>query len=111
MPGDPGKWANEPIIEGGHIFDSLAERDRYRYLRARLLAGEIRELKVHPPYSLDCNDIHIANYTADFSYREGLAGDVVVEDVKSPASRTPVYRLKRRLMLALHGIRVQEVDA
>ena len=49
----------------------------------------------------------VATYVGDFRYidRNGIA----VEDVKG--MRTPVYRLKAKLMLAVHGITVREVSA
>jgi hypothetical protein len=34
----------------------------------------------------------------------------VVVDVKSKPTRTAVYRLKRKLMIALHGIEIEEVE-
>lgn len=46
-------------------------------------------------------------YRADFSYRQG--GKLVVEDVKSSATRTRVYLDKRKLMREIHGIEVREV--
>ena len=46
-------------------------------------------------------------YRADFSYREN--GALVVEDVKSSATRTRTYLDKRKLMREIHGIEVREV--
>ena len=48
-----------------------------------------------------------ATYIADFMYTEN--GKTVVEDVKSPATRTDVYRLKKKLMLYKFGIEIKEV--
>ena len=45
-------------------------------------------------------------YIADFRYVDH-EGNVVVEDTKGV--KTPVYILKRKLMLRVHGIRVREV--
>lgn len=45
------------------------------------------------------------DYIADFTYRRD--GALFVEDVKGV--RTEVYRLKRKLMLYVHGIRITEV--
>lgn len=48
-----------------------------------------------------------AVYTADFVYNE--AGELVVEDVKSEATRKePDYVLRRKLMLHVHGIKILE---
>ena len=43
-------------------------------------------------------------YIADFVYTEN--GEKVVEDVKG--FRTPEYRIKRKLMLYSHGVRIKE---
>ena len=68
-------------------------------------AGRISDLRRQVPYSLDVNAVHIARYVADFVYRER---DVeVCEDAKGCV--TDVYKLKRSLMLAVHGIAIKEV--
>lgn len=48
-------------------------------------------------------------YVADFKYWDNRTGEVVVEDVKSPATKTPQYVIKRKLMLFRFGIIVKEV--
>jgi hypothetical protein len=69
----------------------------------------IHDLQAHPQprFDLTVNDVHICDYLADFSYVDTESGEKVVEDVKG--HRTEVYRLKRRLMLACHGIEITEV--
>ena len=54
------------------------------------------------------NGALIATYVADFRYR-ARDGAVVVEDVKSEPTKTPVYRLKAKLVAALHGVVISEV--
>jgi hypothetical protein len=49
------------------------------------------------------------SYVADFVYVDAETGKTVVEDVKSPATRTPEYRIKRKLMLWIYGIQIKEV--
>ena len=46
-------------------------------------------------------------YVADFRYIDLVTGKTVVEDVKG--FRTPVYKLKKRLMAQLLGITITEV--
>jgi len=36
-------------------------------------------------------------------------GKMVVEDTKSPATKTPVYRLKKRLLAEQRGIVIKEI--
>lgn len=44
-------------------------------------------------------------YLADFVYEKG--SQTIVEDVKG--MKTDVYKIKRKLMLYFHGIRIKEV--
>jgi hypothetical protein len=98
----------------GYTFDSIAERKRYEVLKLREKAGEIVELRVHPCWPLVVEDVPIGEYEADFAYRLVIdrsinpPGPLYVEDVKGV--RTQVYQLKRKLMLACHGITVEEVE-
>ena len=46
-------------------------------------------------------------YVADFHYVDKTQNKEIIEDVKG--FRTPVYKLKKRLMAQLLGIEVQEV--
>ena len=52
-------------------------------------------------------------YKADFTYRKkdenGQYTLYIVEDVKSRATQTAVYRMKRKLMQERKGIEIQEV--
>jgi hypothetical protein len=49
-----------------------------------------------------------AYYIADFVYTT-CTGKKVVEDVKSPATRTDVYKIKKKLMRQKYGIEIKEV--
>ena len=102
------KYGNTRVTEDGFTFDSKAEFRRYRELRLLEKTGEIYNLQVHVPFPLVVNDILICNYEADATYqRQG--GALVVEDVKGHITRE--YRLKKKLMLACHGIKIEEVKA
>ena len=49
-------------------------------------------------------------YFADFAYTDMETGERVVEDVKSVATKeSAVYKMKRHMMLAIHGIEVREI--
>ena len=48
-----------------------------------------------------------ANYVADFTYLQN--GEMVIEDAKSPATKTEVYKLKKKLVRWLYGIEIKEV--
>lgn len=97
--------------EDGYTFASGAELRRYRELRLLRDQGVIGSLDVHPMYRIEVNGVKITRYTADFRYVED--GVEVVEDVKggSRGSFSEAYRLRKKLMKAVHGIDVVEVAA
>lgn len=103
------KYRNEPCEVNGIRFASKKEAQRYGVLRVLERTGFIRDLKPHPCYDLVVNGIKVGRYTADSRYIEAESGDLVVEDVKSKVTKTTAYRLRKRLMLACHGIEIREV--
>jgi len=98
----------------GIVFDSKREAARYVELRYAMRAGRITGLKYQVRFQLlpgcliegDKRKTPALCYVADFVYRDA-AGDQVVEDVKGV--RLPMYKLKRRLMWQLLGLRITEV--
>ncbi len=96
----------------GYTFDSMAEARRYGELTLMARNGDIMSLTVHPVYLITHQGQKICKYIADFSYLNRDTGSTVVEDVKSPQTRKlPVYRLKKKLVRAFHGIDIKEVEA
>ncbi len=90
----------------GITFDSKREAARYMELVLLERAGEISRLELQPKYDCVVNGHKICTYKADFRYFS--AEGSVVEDVKGV--KTPVYRLKKKLVEALYpGVTVQEV--
>lgn len=103
----PSKLHNVRTSVDGITFDSLLEARRYGELKIEVMASTITDLEVHKPFSLNVNGIHICDYESDFVYRRD--GKFVVEDVKSKPTVTRLYRVKKKLMRAIHGIEIQEV--
>lgn len=99
------KYGAKKVLLDGNLFDSIKEARRYIELDALQEAGEISFLELQPKFVIDIKGRRVCTYTADFRYRLP-DGSVVVEDVKGV--KTPVYRLKKKLMAALHGIEIQE---
>jgi hypothetical protein len=92
----------------GVTFDSRKEARRYSELKLLERAGQIRQLQCQPEFILVAGGQVICKYFGDFSYFEN--NKRVVEDVKSGPTKTPVYRLKRKLLLALNpGLDHREV--
>ena len=106
-PPCPSKLHNVRTRVDGITFDSLDEAARYGDLKIEEKAGLIVDLHVHKSFRLVVNGIHICDYESDFTYQR--EGTLVVEDVKSPGTITYAYRIKKKLMLAIHGIQIQEV--
>lgn len=95
----------------GIVFDSRGEMLRYHELRLMERAGLIRDLHRSVRFSITVPDLdgelrHLCDYVADFTYTED--GEMVVEDFKSPDTRTPVYKLKAKLMSIRYGITIRE---
>ncbi len=103
------KYMNQKVRLDGYLFDSLKERDRYLELLLKQRIGEISGLTVHPKFDLNVDGKKICRFIPDFQYRVVCGGNVVVEDVKVNPTMTRAYRIKKKLMAALHGITIQEV--
>ncbi len=91
----------------GIRFDSKHEATEYQKLRACQRAGRIRDLRLQVEYELRVNSVLICKYVADFVYYDVETKKHVVADAKG--YRTREYILKRRLMMALHGIEILEL--
>lgn len=96
---------------GGHA--SRKEHERANQLKLMQRAGLISNLREQVKFVLIPTQRDPAgnllekecSYYADFVYdRDGVT---VVEDTKG--FRTPEYRLKRKLMLRVHGISIKEI--
>lgn len=135
-PKKAGKYHNSPterITASGAVlhFDSQKEARRYDYLAALERAGKIRDLRLQVDFTLqeaytdtEGHRVRAIRYRADFTYLErepeveeqaaGVGGDrqgwrTVVEDVKSSATRTKEYLLKRKILKDKRGIDITEV--
>ena len=91
----------------GYVFDSKAEFIRWCELRILERAGKISDLKRQVKSELipKQDGERACNYVADFVYIDA-DGNTVVEDTKGV--RTDAYRIKKKLMLWVHGIRIKE---
>ena len=68
-------------------------------------SGAITALQRQVPFDLKVNGHLICRYIADFTYTQATTGEIVCEDAKGVM--TPAFRLKAKLMEAVHGIVVQ----
>jgi hypothetical protein len=106
------KYHSKKITRDGMTFDSVKEYRRFCDLSLLERAGKITNLQRQVPFELIPSqriDGKVAeracNYIADFVYEKD--GQQVVEDTKG--FKTKDYIIKRKLMLHVHGIRINEV--
>lgn len=107
------KYRNRKVTMHGEVYDSVKEARRHSDLKMLERAGKIIDLKRQVKFELiptqrDSQTGKVlersVSYIADFTYYEN--GRYIVEDVKG--FRTPEYRIKKKLLLWLHGIRIKE---
>ena len=91
------KYNNKITSFDGFTFDSKKEANRYFELKMLQMGGEISNLELQPKIPLIVNGCQIANYVGDFRYKTP-DGETVIEDVKSPATKTPIYNLKKKIL-------------
>lgn len=104
------KYHNEKTLYDGIRFDSKKEAGRWQELRLWELTGTIQMLRRQVPYTITVNGFKICRFIADFAYVPRSGQPEIVEDVKSKMTRRlPVYRLKKKLMKAVHGIDIVEI--
>lgn len=114
---NPGKAPEQPARKrskynakkttvDGIAFDSKKEASQYSVLTLLQRAGQISGLKLQVRYRLIVNDVLVCVYVADFVYYD-INGSQVVEDCKG--FKTREYELKKKLMLAVYGIKIKEV--
>ena len=107
------KYGAKKTVVDNITFDSAKEANRYGILKMMLNAGKIRDLECQPVFSLDIGtsddtSVHVGEYRGDFRYYDHTRG-CIIEDVKSKATATPLYKLKKRLVEALYGVEIVEV--
>lgn len=103
------KYKSVKTAVDGITFDSKKESQRWGVLLLLEKRGEITELERQPEYDLSFNGVLICKYKGDFSYKLKGTNRITVEDVKSDYTRKlPVYRIKKKLMLACYNIEIKE---
>lgn len=99
------KYGAEGRYVDGKWMASGLEAKRYGELKLQERAGVIENLRTQVEYDLFVHGVPITTYRADFVYEKD--GAEIVEDTKGFS--TEEYKIKRALMLALHGIKIKEV--
>lgn len=106
-PRKKNKFNAKKVTIDGITFDSTKEGRRYEELKLLEKAGEISDLMLQCQYEFVHEGQLIGRYRADFAYM--TTDGLVVEDVKSPATRKKAdYRLRKRMMAVFFGIEILE---
>lgn len=118
------KYGARKLKVDGIVFDSRKEAMRYSQLKILEKAGKISDLQLQVPFELvptqrEPDSVGVrggvkrgkviekaVTYFADFVYKDER-GNTVVEDTKG--FKTKEYKIKKKLMLYVHGIRIREV--
>jgi hypothetical protein len=107
------------VVRRGHKFGAVAtvfegvrfasKREAKRYGELLMLgkAGEIADLELQPRFPIIVNGRKVCDYIADFQYYDLQQQRLITEDSKG--MRTPVYRLKKKLVEAQYAIEIREV--
>lgn len=113
VPQSENKYKAEKRNIDGKTYDSHKEAHRHCELVMLQKAGIITELQEQVVFELIPNQYdesgklleRACKYKADFVYKQNSI--TVVEDTKG--TRTKDYAIKRKLMLFIHGIRINEI--
>lgn len=94
------KFRAQKTTVAGVTYDSGLEARRGSELALLQKAGVIRNLERQVVFELNVNGQKICKMIVDHVFFEGNCR--VLEEVKSGPTKTPAYRLKKKLLLALH---------
>jgi len=105
-PEKRSKYGNRKVEIDGVRFDSVKESNYYLFLKSELEAGRINKLELQPEFPIEIKGTHICLYKADFrvTYPDGRKETIDVKGMK-----TPVYRLKKKLVEAKYLIKIIEI--
>jgi hypothetical protein len=123
-------YNNITVTSDGVKHDSRKEANRWCELKLLERAGQITDLRRQVEFELIPDQYETYErysktgkrlkdgiklierkccYVADFVYTDLSTGQTVVEDTKSVATKTKDYRIKKKLMLFVHNIKVKEI--
>jgi len=99
------KFKNIRTVIDGISFPSKAEGAYYCMLKLRERAGEVSNVEMQKPYALTVNGFLVCTYRADFVFDDLHEKRHRCVDVKG--MQTPEFKIKKKLMWAVHGIDVE----
>lgn len=104
------KYHNKPTMVQGIRFASLKEANAWANLQFLEKAGRVRNLRRQVKLECKVNGKLVCRYIADFVFEEFRgAGQWVEVTADAKGYATPVYKLKKKLVLACLGIEIREM--
>lgn len=99
------KYRNKPLVVDGERFDSKGEYARWSDLQFMEKTGDIRDLRRQVRKRLEVDGQKVCDIVIDFAYTQMShdGPEEVYEDFKSPATITPIFRLKSKMFKAQYG--------
>jgi hypothetical protein len=98
--------ARKEVVDG-EKFDSQHEASIYRELLLLQRQGMIRNLERQVPFKLEVEGCLVGKYIADFRYICISSEEAITIDAKGV--KTPVYKLKKKLMKAIYNVDIIEM--
>ena len=99
------KFHAQKTVVDGITFHSKKESERFQELKLLFRGGRIFHLEIQPRFDFCLDGKKIFTYISDFQYQDEN-GETVIEDTKG--YRTPLYKLKKRLIESQYKIRITE---
>ena len=98
------------LVDGEQArFASKREAEAFTKLRILERADRIRNLQRQVAFRLDVGGFHVCKYIADFTFEEYQNGEWVPVVADAKGYPTQVYKLKKKLMKACHGVEIREL--
>lgn len=101
------KYGAKRTTLDGITFASKAESAYYAKLKQRETAGEVANVELQKRYAMTIGGFLICTYVSDFDFYDITEKRQRTVDTKGVI--TDVFRIKRKLMKAIHGIDVEIV--
>jgi hypothetical protein len=104
------KFGNTKVKIDGITFDSKKEAKYYGLYKLLVATRELKSFEVHKVYPLEVNGVLVCKYVADFVLYYPN-GKITVVDIKGDATAgLAVFRIKKQLMKAVHGLIIHVIN-
>lgn len=104
------KFGNQKVKIDGMTFDSKKEAKYYGLYKIMQAQRLLTRFEVHKTFPLEVNGVLVCKYVADFVLYYPN-GSVSVVDIKGDGTvGLAVFRIKKNLMMAVHGLKIHVIN-